>query len=70
MDLVTLITSCALSVEPKLMHALIFEQSDGEPWSFLGPGEALPRMLPTLAACRTQVSIFVCADDGVTPHGD
>jgi hypothetical protein len=23
-----------------------------------------------LAACRTQVSIFVCADDGVTPHGD
>jgi len=48
MDLVTLIASCALSVEPKLMHALIFEQSGGEPWSFLRPGEALPRVLPTL----------------------
>jgi len=30
------------------MHALIFEQSGGEPWSFQGPGEALPRVLPTL----------------------
>ena len=27
MDLVTLIAACALTVEPKVMHALIWEQS-------------------------------------------
>ena len=48
MDLVTLIAACALSVEPKIMHALIFEQSGGEPWSFSVPGESLPRALPTI----------------------
>jgi hypothetical protein len=47
MDLVTLITACALSVEPKLMHALIWNQSGGEPWSFSVPGESLPRVVPT-----------------------
>jgi hypothetical protein len=48
MDLVTLIAACALSVEPKVMHALIWEQSGGEPWSFSVPGETLPRVLPTI----------------------
>jgi hypothetical protein len=48
MDLVTLITACALNVEPKLMHALIWKQSGGEPWSFSVPAESLPRVLPTL----------------------
>jgi hypothetical protein len=48
MDLVTLITSCALSVDPNIMHALIWEQSGGEPWSFSVPGEAMPRVLPTI----------------------
>jgi hypothetical protein len=57
MDLVTLIAACALSVEPKslpsvpdpkVMHALIWEQSGGEPWSFSVPGENLPRVLPTI----------------------
>src|SRR5712691_2223189 len=48
MDLVTLVTACALSVEPKLMHALIWKQSGGEPWSFSVPGESLPPTLPTL----------------------
>ena len=47
MDLVTLIAACALSVEPKVMHALIWEQSGGEPWSFSVPGESLPRVFPT-----------------------
>jgi hypothetical protein len=47
MDLVTLITACALNVEPKLMQALICKQSAGEPWSFSVPGESLPRVLPT-----------------------
>jgi hypothetical protein len=45
MDLVTLIAACALSVEPKVMHALVWEQSGGEPWSFSVPGESLPRVL-------------------------
>src|SRR5437867_8062779 len=48
MDLVTLITACALNVEPKLMHALIWKQSGGEPWSFSVPGESSFRVLPTL----------------------
>ena len=50
MDLVTLITACALNIEPKLMHALIWKQSAGEPWSFLVPGESTPRVLPTRQA--------------------
>jgi hypothetical protein len=48
MDLVTLIIACALNVEPTLMYALIWRQSGGEPWSFVVPGESLPRVLPTL----------------------
>src|SRR5215510_14937295 len=48
MDLVTLIAACALNVEPKLMHALVWKQSGGEPWSFSVPSESLPRVLPTL----------------------
>ena len=48
MDLVTLIAACALSVEPKVMHALIWEQSGAEPWSFSVPGESLPRVLSTI----------------------
>jgi hypothetical protein len=47
MDLVTLITACALNVEPKPMHAVIWKQSGSEPWSFSVPGESLPRVLPT-----------------------
>jgi hypothetical protein len=34
MDLTTLVTACALTVDPKIMHALIWHQSGGEPWSF------------------------------------
>jgi hypothetical protein len=48
MDLVTLVTACALTVEPKLMHALIFEQSGGEPWSFSEAGQGYARVLPTI----------------------
>jgi hypothetical protein len=48
MDLVTLIAACALSVEPKVMHALIWKQSGGETSSFSVPGESLPRVLPTI----------------------
>jgi hypothetical protein len=39
MDLLTLVATCVLTVDPKLMHALIWHQSGGEPWSFSAPGE-------------------------------
>jgi len=48
MDLVTLVTACALSVEPKVMHALIWQQSGGEPWSFSVPGESQAQVYSTL----------------------
>jgi hypothetical protein len=38
-DLVALVAACSLTVDPKLMHALVWHQSGGEPWSFSVPGE-------------------------------
>jgi hypothetical protein len=43
-DLVTLVAACALAVDPKLMHALIWHQSGGEPWSFSVSGERQPQV--------------------------
>jgi len=48
MDLVTLVTACALTVGPKIMHALISHQSGGEPWSFTVPGERQPQVYRTV----------------------
>ena len=47
MDLVTLVAACALTVDPKLMHALIWHQSGGEPWSFSLSGERQPHVYPS-----------------------
>jgi hypothetical protein len=44
MDLTTLVAACALAVDAKVMHALIWHQSGGEPWSFSVPGERLPQV--------------------------
>lgn len=44
MDLVTLLTACTLAVDPKLMHALVWHQSGGEPWAIAVQGEANPRV--------------------------
>jgi hypothetical protein len=44
MDLVALVAACALAVDSKLMHALIWHQSGGEPWSFSVPGERQPQV--------------------------
>jgi hypothetical protein len=44
MDLVTLVTACTLTVDPKLMHALVWHQSGGEPWAISVRSEALPRV--------------------------
>lgn len=49
MDLVTLVTACALAVDPKLMHALVWHQSGGEPWAISVQGEANPRVYPHMA---------------------
>ena len=48
MDLTTLITVCALTVDPKIMHALIWHQSGGEPWAFSVSGQRQPQVLRNL----------------------
>jgi hypothetical protein len=48
MDLITLVTACALTIDPKIMHALIWHQSGGEPWSFTVPGEHQPQVYQTV----------------------
>jgi hypothetical protein len=47
-DLVTLVAGCAFAVEPKVMHALIRQQSGGEPWSFSVPRERQPQVYHTV----------------------
>src|ERR1700676_4973204 len=44
MDLVAVVAACALAVDPKLMHALIWHQSGGEAWSFSVAGERQPQV--------------------------
>lgn len=48
MDLVTLVTACALAVNPKLMHALVWHQSGAEPWAVLVQGQASPRVYQSM----------------------
>jgi hypothetical protein len=38
-DLIALVAACSLTVDQKLMHALVWHQSGGEPWSYSVPGE-------------------------------
>ena len=48
MDLLTLVTACAFTVDPKLMHALAWHQSGGEPWAISVEGEPSPRIYPNM----------------------
>jgi hypothetical protein len=48
MDLTTLVTVCALTVDPKVMHALIWHQSGSEPWAFSVPGQQKPQILQSI----------------------
>lgn len=48
MDLVTLVTACALGANPKLMQALIWQQSGGNPWAVSVPGEPSPRIYTSM----------------------
>ncbi len=57
MDLVTLVTLCAIGVEPKIMHAVIWHQSAGDPWSFSVPGEADRRVYRTLNDAVTEARL-------------
>jgi len=34
MDLISLVAACALTMDPKVMHALIWHQFGSDPWSF------------------------------------
>jgi hypothetical protein len=47
MNLMTLVTACALGVDPRVMHALICQQSGGEPWSLSVPQESNRQVYPT-----------------------
>jgi hypothetical protein len=49
MDLTTLVTACALAVDPKIMHALIWHPSGGEPWSFTVAGVHQPQVFRDLS---------------------
>src|SRR5262249_39680871 len=39
---------CALGVEPKLMHALVWQQSGGEPWAVSVPNGPMPRVYSSM----------------------
>jgi hypothetical protein len=47
-DLVTLVTACALGADPKLMQALIWQQSGGNPWAVSVQSEPTPRIYTSL----------------------
>ena len=64
MDLTTLITASTLTVDPKIMHALTWHQSGGEPWAFSVSGQRHPQVLKSMenavrAAHDTQASTVV-----------
>lgn len=61
MDLVTLVTLCAIGVDPTLMHAVIWRQSAGDPWSFSVPGEADRRVYRTLSEAVTEARLVPVA---------
>lgn len=48
MDLLTLVTACALTIDPKLMHALVWHQSGGEPWAISVQSESSLRVYPNM----------------------
>jgi hypothetical protein len=65
MDLVTLVTACALSVEPMLMHALIWHQSGGEPWAVAVQNERMPRVYSSMQEAISEAHSMSIANDTV-----
>src|SRR5437879_2301805 len=65
MDLVTLVTACSLTVDPKLMHALVWHQSRGEPWAASMQSGALPRVYASMQEAIREVRSNVAASDTI-----
>ncbi len=59
MDLATLVTACSLSLDPKLVQALVWHNSRGSPWTIGHLNEPLPRVFSS--------SIAALADARRTP---
>jgi hypothetical protein len=64
-DLVTLVTACALGVEPKLMHALIWHQSGGEPWAVAVQNKPMPRVYSSMQEAISEAHSASVANDTV-----
>jgi len=65
MDFVTLVTACALSVEPKLMHALIWHQSGGELWAVAVQNEPMPRVYSSMQGAVSEAHSASVMNDTV-----
>jgi hypothetical protein len=78
MDLTTLITACTLTVDPKIMHALTWHQSGGEPWAFSMSGQHHPLLRSMEDAVRaardtqpntvSSGSVSAMSEDSQTAH--
>jgi hypothetical protein len=68
MDLTTLITACTLTIDPKIMHALTWHQSGGEPWAFSvsGQHQVLKSMEDAVRAARDTQPNTVVIRAGLT----
>ena len=65
MDLVTLVTACSLTVDPKLMHALVWQQSRGEPWAASLQNGALPRVYASMQEAIREIRANAAANDTI-----
>jgi type IV secretion system protein VirB1 len=65
MDLLTLVTACSLAVDPKLMHAVVWHQSRGEPWAASMQNGALPRVYASMHEAIREVRSNVAASDTI-----
>lgn len=68
MDLLSLVTACAIAFDPAVMHGLIWHESAGEPWRYRVPGEAADHRFAGMAeaiAAANEAQARLRADD---PH--
>jgi hypothetical protein len=65
MDLVTLVTACSLTVDPKLMHALVWQQSRGEPWAASMQNGTLPRVYASMQEAIREIRANAAASETV-----
>jgi hypothetical protein len=65
MDLVTLVTACSLTVDPKLMHALVWHQSRGEPWAASMQDEGLPRVYASMQEAIREIRANAARSDTI-----